>query len=690
MTEHHDIASTGANVDRLSEHSAKRLLWLGGVALLWGLTLAGRLIYLQILHYDEWTEKARMQQQDTETLMATRGAILDRESNEFAVSRTTKYVVLNPKQIADTDMAAGMLARFLHMDKDAVAQMIHRKREAASGGGFLVLKRKLAQEELESILNLKKSKFKGLALRDESVRIYPKGSLASHVIGAVDHEDKGSSGIELGLEDELQGLAGSRRVLRDSIDRRYGAKEEVKPVHGKNIWLTIDERIQFTAEQALKSAAEGCRCKTGSVVVMDPRNGDILAMANYPSFDPNDPVRSSQDMAARLNLAVAAPFEPGSVFKVFTLSAALETTDLGPESPINCLNGSINLHGRVIHEAKRGFGVLPMRQVLARSSNVGAIQVGLRVGSNNLYKYLAQFGFGKRTGVPLPSESGGLLHEPSKWDATSIGSVAMGHAVMTTTLQLAQAGSVIANNGYMVRPRIVLKRQRPGAPVEWEPSAQAVKVLNETNAFKMRDMMHDVVLPGGTGTRAQVAGYLTGGKTGSAQIYDAATKAYTHKYNASFLGMVPLTNPRLVVVVTLNGSAEYGGTIAAPVFREVAAAGLRYLEVPRDIEPAQVARKMPAPDRETENDASEPLPAGTPADETPEKAGAIKLATAPVSGARAPNLMGKTMRAAISEATKAGLVLEARGAGVARSQRPPPGKLMARGDHIVVEFRRRR
>ena len=281
-----------------------------------------------------------------------------------------------------------------------------------------------------------------------------------------------------------------------------------------------------------------------------------------------------------MNHAFSVPFEPGSVFKVITLSAALETTNLRPESPINCNGGKLTLFSRTIHDSHAGMWVVPMATVLAKSSNIGAIQVGLKVGQVNMHDYMMRFGFGQKTGLPLPGESPGKVYRLERWGKTSLASVSMGQEVSVTTLQLAQAASVIASGGMLVKPRLVLKR---GDRVE--PVPAPVRVLKPENAITMRQMMEGVVLVG-TGSRARLAGYSSGGKTGSAQIYDYASKHYTHTYNGSYMGFAPMTNPQVVVVVTLNGThgeAGFGGQAAAPVFKIVAGEALRVFDVPKDL-----------------------------------------------------------------------------------------------------------
>lgn len=674
------------------EAAAKRLRKLARIGLGWCLIVFLRLIHLQVFSNSEYLMLAQHQQQKVMEAHARRGSILDRNDEALAVSTTLKSVVANPQHMPDLPLTAEVLARVLNLDRSELLDRLQAY--ASSGKGFMWVKHRISTEEAERVAMLKLS---GVEFRDETVRTYPKGTLAAHILGGVDSEERGNGGIELGLQEELEGIPGSVRVMKDVTNRGYESIVESKPQPGKDITLTIDERIQYVAERELRKAMGTCRCKTGSVVVMNPHNGDILAMTSYPTFDPNEAPSGRDGMAARLNLAIAAPFEPGSVFKVVTLSAALETTRLQPESPINCMGGVMSLYGRVIHDSHAGLGVIPMREVLAHSSNVGAIQIGMQVGVKNLYEYITRFGFGKRVGIPLPSESPGQVFEPRKWGKTSIGSVPMGHELTVTTLQLAQACSVVANNGFLVKPRIVLRRQRAGEPVEVEPESPAVQVISALNAAKMRSMMHGVVLPGGTGTRARIPGYTVAGKTGSAQIYDFQAKTYTHKYNASFMGMAPMSDPRIVVAVTMNGSPDWGGTVAAPVFREVAAVALRILDVPKDpIDDVQIAKGSPA---ETaggdDNDAASappaPVPEGAAADAeapAPAVSARLQMASFPGEGPRVPNLLGKTMRDVLNETAPAGIAVDARGSGLAWAQDPPPGAPLRPGEHVVVEFRR--
>jgi len=384
---------------------------------------------------------------------------------------------------------------------------------------------------------------------------------------------------------------------------------------------------------------------------------------------------------------VNVPFEPGSVFKVITLSSALETTSLRPESMINCGGGSITLFGRTIHEAHQGYGIIPMAMVLAKSSNIGAIQIGMRVGQNYLYEYVRRFGFGARTGIPLPAESPGMVRKLSRWGKTSLSSVAMGHEIGVTTLQLAQACSTVADGGVLVQPRLILRKGDGAVPV-----APPRRILLPETAITMRRMMEGVVLYG-TGKKAKLDGYTTGGKTGSAQIYDFATRHYTHSYNASFRGFAPVTNPAIVVVVTLNGThgtSGFGGAVAAPVFRVVAAEALRVLDVPKDLPDANPGNAPEDQAGELDDVAIADLGSSEPGileeaiGRDPDLSSAGRGPAA--RGPKIPNFGGLSKRAVVAKAQAEGLPVLLVGAGTARVQTPPPGGILREGERIRVEF----
>lgn len=654
----------------------RRLMILAALLLAWGAAIFVKLFSLQVLHHAQYVRMARSRQELDLEIPAPRGTIFDRQGQPLAMSVPTESVYVNPLKVPDLGVASQILSLALHLDR---AELYGKMKWAYdSHRGFLWVKRKISFEEGQSLRNLR---LEWIEIQSESQRHYPNRTLAAHVLGSVDFEERGNAGIEKALDADLRGKPGHARLLTDVNRRGIDSQLDSEAQPGTPVTLTIDERLQFVAEREIAAAVDSHHAASGSVVVMDPRSGEILALASYPTYDPNLPPQPG-DTINRQNHAISVPFEPGSVFKVMTLSAALETTDLTPDSLINCHGGVLKLPGRIIHDSHAGLGIIPMATVLAKSSNIGAIEVGMRVGQMNLYDYVRRFGFGQKTGIELPAESGGKLRKLSRWGKTSLASISMGQEVSVTTVQLAQAASVIANGGLLVRPRLIRKKGNQSLP----PVAP-VRIVKPDTAITMRQMMEGVVMPGGTGTAARLEGYSVGGKTGSAQIFDILTKHYSHTYNGSFMGFAPLTNPAIVVVVTLNGthgSAGFGGAAAAPVFHHVATEALRVMDVPKDLPDApppdtKVAKKEDTNDLSIAEIGSD-LPNILEDDE--EEGGAAP------GGEIVPNFRGKTMRAVLAEAAAKGLTVVPDGSGVARVQSPPPGSPLHQGERIRVQFAR--
>jgi cell division protein FtsI (penicillin-binding protein 3) len=683
-----------------------RLRILARASFIWGFLILARLVSLQIVRHDEYQKLAQQQQDREVEIQAPRGIIFDRMGRPLAMSLPVDSVCINPLRVPDLALAADLLSRVLEVDGDVLlgkmASAVDNHR------GFLWVKRKITPEESAK---LRSYNLDWVEFRTESRRFYPKDTVGANLLGGVDHVEKGNAGVELSLNEELQGKPGVMRTTSDVKQRVVDLQIFTDPQPGKDVTLSIDERIQHVAEHELALGIARTHAKTGSLVVMDPKTGEVLAMASYPSFNPNVPPVPGETLEARTNLPVSSPFEPGSVFKVITLSAALETTNIRPGTIINCGGGRMTLFKRVIHD-HHSYSSLSMADVLAKSSNIGAINIGLRVGEANLYDYVKRFGFGKSTGIPLPGESSGRLRPLRKWIASSIGSIAMGHELSATTLQLAQACSVIANGGMLVKPRLTLKRQRPGdQSAVLEPTVAPVRVLQPETAITMRQMMEGVVLHG-TGTKARLDGYTSGGKTGTAQIFDFKTHSYTHKYNSSFMGFAPLNNPAIVIVATLNGTALMGAEASAPLFKGVATAALRFLDVPKDL-PDFVAKpdegKTPADDLAIADlggsgnpldDDEQPAQmagigaAATAAQQPPAVPGVameippVLSKAAVVTGPRAPDFAGKTLRDVLEQSAALGIQVEFTGSGLAAAQQPAPGAPLRQGERIRVQFAR--
>jgi cell division protein FtsI (penicillin-binding protein 3) len=679
-----------------SAHTTDRIFILGLILFGWALIIVLRLFDLQIFSHAHYLKLAESQQDRLRSVEARRGSIQDRNGNYLAISSDSQFVVVNPRRIPSKEMAAALLGRILDIDPAKLQADLEAAAASKHHHGYFVVDPHVSDEKAET---LKAMKLDWLEIRAGSLRSYPNGQLASHVIGNVGGgEGHGAAGIELKLDKELAGSPGLVRTKVDVKQRAYDAEVVKAPVPGKNIGLTIDSELQHVAEDSLKTAVITNHADHGSLVAMDPYTGEIRALANYPTYDANERLHAGEEPHGREDLAVVAPFEPGSVFKVVTLSAAMETTNLKPSTMINCGGGVMTLFTRVIHDS-HPYGALTVEDVLAKSSNIGAIRIGMQVGNKNLYEYIRKFGFGRRTGIELPAEAPGMLRPLKRWQPTSIGSVPMGHEISVTSIQLVRLGAVIANGGYLVQPHLVKWKQADGEKREFTKTPPPVKVLEPQTVATLRNMMHRVTMKGGTAQRLQVPGYTFAGKTGTAQIYDYAHHVYTHKYNASFLGFAPLNDPRLVVIVTISGTtgtAGFGGAAAGPVFETEMATALRKIGVPRDI-PEDIEELL-AKERKASNEKpiieTDMADLSTPFTEEEIKQangdaladGAVILAEADPNAPKVPNFVGKTVRDVMQEAASTGLDVNLFGDGLARAQTPPAGALLLPGAHIYVRF----
>lgn len=668
--------------------SPRRLLVVAGMACLWAVAIVAKLLYLQVVCHSQLLGQADRQQHRRVTVRAPRGVIWDRTGQPLAMSLTANTVSVNPLRIPNRALAADLLSRVLGLDRDDTFEKIETA--FAKRRGFLALKKQVSQQEAERIKELK---LEWVEFRTQGQRFYPNDMLAASVVGSVDHLEGGNVGLERSLNKDLQGRPGVMRTFADAQGRPIESDVAVAPRAGVNLTLTIDNRLQFVAERELEAAAKQWNARAGSVVVMDPYTGDILAMASWPTFDPNERPDPGEQLSNRLNQAAQMAFEPGSVFKVVTLAAAIDSGRATPETRIDAGNG--RFIGRVLHEAHAGrtYGVLSVADVLAKSSNIGAARVGLLLGEDKLKEYVLRFGFGSATGLPLPSESTGKVRK--KWQVTSLPSVAMGHEIQTSPVQLARACSVIANGGMLVQPRLILSRQEPGEKPQAVPVNPPVRIIKPESAIKMRQMMEGVVvLPYGTGHAARIPGYSVGGKTGSAQIYDFEARHYTSYYNGSFMGFAPVTNPRVVITVTLNGTRKFGGVVAAPVFSAVGKEVLRILDVPKDLPETETQPDTQPVEEEdiaiaaVEPQPEQPQPAPVPALLARASIPGVVRETAITFGPTVPSFYGKSMRTVLEESASKGLKVEVYGNGIARLQAPPAGAALNPGEPIKVQFAR--
>ena len=552
--------------------------------------VVGRLVQLQIVQYSEYLARARRQQQRIVEVNPPRGVLYDRNLRELAMSMPVDSCFAVPAEITDPSMVARLLSGILELEPEEIETRLTESKS------FVWMARKLPTRKVERIqaLNLR-----GIYFQRESQRFYPKGELAAHALGYVDIDGRGLGGLEYQYDAKLRGKPVQMLVLADARRRWY---ERHGPDAGQaaSLVLSLDENIQYIAEKELDAAIAKTHAKAGTVVVQDPNTGELLAVANWPTFNPNSAGAAPPE--ARMDRAVSALYEPGSTFKIVTVAAALDEGLTNPDEVIDCQMGSIVIANHVIHDHKP-FGLLTVTKVVADSSDVGAIKLGLRLGPKKFYDYIRAFGFGSPTGIELPGESRGLVRRLENWSAISIGGVSMGQEVGVTPVQLVTAMSAIANGGVLHRPRVVrgmrtcpadaadctAPGQETGGAVLEQVSASADdssrRVIRPETAAMMRKMLEDVVLEG-TGKLARLDGYTVAGKTGTAQKIDPATGRYSkHDFIASFVGCAPVNSPALTVLVVLDSpvGVHFGGDVAAPVFREVAQQALSYLHVPPDI-----------------------------------------------------------------------------------------------------------
>src|SRR5947199_5437507 len=563
-------------VNSFTERSTvNRLLIVACLSLLWMTVVFGRLGYLQLFLHTEYMARAQRQQQRVIEITPKRGAIYDRNMHPLAMSIPVDSAFAVPAELGDQQLAARLLSGVLGIPREVLEARLE------SSHSFVWITRKLPPNKKEAVeaLNLK-----GVYFQKENQRIYPKRDLASHVLGFVDLDEKGLGGIEYELDGKIRGKSEKIIVMADARQRWFDGGEAQRE-RGLNVVLTLDEKIQYIAERELAAAIAKTHAMAGTVLVMNPNTGEILALANWPKFNPN--AANDSPAEARMNRAVAALYEPGSTFKLITLAAAFDQGVTRPEEIFDCEHGAVYVAGYGIR-AHKAFGLLRVADILAQSSDVGAIKIALRLGAPKFYDYIRAFGFGQQTGVDMPGESKGLLRRLENWSAISIGSISMGQEVGVTPIQLISAVSAIANGGMLYKPHVIAQLRRGDQVLPAEgvlTPAEPRRVIRAETAATLRQLMEGVVL-NGTGPLARLDGWTAAGKTGSAQKIDPATGRYSaRQLIASFTGFAPINNPAVTILVLLDspvGQRE-GGQVAAPVFKRIAEQVLPHLDVPRDV-----------------------------------------------------------------------------------------------------------
>jgi cell division protein FtsI (penicillin-binding protein 3) len=577
----------------------KRLYLLATILVLWAGGICLRLVYLQIFRYGDFEQRAQRQQQRTTEVAAKRGIIYDRAGRELAMSVSVDSVFAVPADIPDLAGTISLVARITKADpRELLAK-------CQSARTFCWVARKADAETADRIRSMN---LRGIYFQKESKRFYPKRELAAQVLGYVGMDDEGLSGIERADDDDLRGKPGRMLISVDARRKWFGSVEK-QPDPGENVVLTIDEKIQYIAERELETAMQQTHAESGTVVVQNPKTGEILALANRPTFNPN---LARDIMPQKLkDHAVSDVYEPGSTFKLVTIAAALEEKVTRPDEVFDCQMGSIVINGMRIRDSKP-HGLLSVAGILAESSDVGAIKIALRLGEERFYKYIRAFGFGQQTGIEVPGETRGLTKPLNRWSKVSIGAISMGQEIGVTPLQLVAMVSTIANDGVWVAPRIVTGTTAPqGTPqmVAFHPGVQR-RVISPMTAAQMKQMMQGVVLHG-TGKKAILEGYSSAGKTGTGQKVDPATHAYSHtKYVASFAGFAPVNDPAITVAVILDSAVglHQGGQVSAPVFQRVAQQVLEYLHTPHDVELPPSRQVLMAERRVQDRDVEEGSP----------------------------------------------------------------------------------
>ncbi|HWT87632.1 MAG TPA: penicillin-binding protein [Candidatus Angelobacter sp.] len=671
-----------------------RLLIIAGFVTLWMGAVFARLGFLQLIEHGDYLTRAHRQQQRTIEITPKRGAIYDRNMRPLAMSTEVESAFAIPTELGENKaLAAHLLSGVLDVPSDVLETKFN------SGATFVWVSRKLPPDKSDAVkaLNLK-----GVYTMKENERFYPKRDMAAHVLGYVDLDEKGQGGIEHQLDKQIGGKGEKILVMADAKQRWFDGGQAHRD-EGANVVLTIDEKIQYVAERELQAGIARTHAIAGTVIIQNPNTGEILALANWPKFNPNSPGEVKPE--ARMDRAVSAIYEPGSTFKLITLAAALDQNLTRPGEVFDCENGSVLLAGHRIHDHKR-FGMLAVSDILAQSSDVGSIKIALRLGAPKFYEYIRAFGFGQQTGIELPWESKGMLGKLNTWSGISIGAISMGQEIGVTPIQLVTAVSAIANGGYLHKPYIIAE-VRKGDQLLLSSDAQQPEprqVLRPETSATIRRLMEGVILsPHGTGKPARLDGWTAAGKTGTAQKIDPNTGRYSHsQYIASFTGFAPISNPAVTILVSLDSPVgeHEGGQVAAPIFKRVAELVLPYLDVPRDV---PITAKLiqasyrkedlsetsdtslddfnPA-DFSVQPEVHSPKPSAKPEPAPPN----VTVALDEGGDIAVPDFHGKTVRDVTETCLRLGLNPVLIGSSLAQDQSPAAGAKVRRGAKITVRF----
>ncbi|NOY68473.1 MAG: penicillin-binding protein 2 [Deltaproteobacteria bacterium] len=551
---------------------SRRIIFMGILFSICFFIIALKAFYLQTLQEDVLSRRALKEYRRAGRSMAKRGAIYDAKMRELAVSTGVVAIGAHPKQIVKPKMTAALIAKTLKVSNSKImGKMLSHK-------SFVWITRDASPDRAAV---LKKAVADGLEFYPSYTRIYPNKTLAAQVIGITGLNEKALEGLEFYYDDYLKGNARKWTYIRDAIGRIYMRTEESRDGgEGKNLVLTIDGNIQYIVEQAIKKAVNRFNARSAMAIVMTPASGAILALANYPLFNPNSYNRFPREIWR--NRAVTDPFEPGSTMKVFLAAAALESGKCTPETIVDCENGKYTIFDKVIHDT-HPHGLLSLFEVVKYSSNIGAAKIAEIIGPKALYDTLTDCGFGEKTGIDAPGETSGMLRNYLAWQPIDNATIAFGQGISVSALQLITGVCAVANDGLLVQPRIVDRITNADGTVLKKYAPRVVRrAFSQSVARNVREMMRAVTMPDGTGPQAVPKGYTVCGKTGTAQIINSRG-TYEHcDYNALFVGFSPARNPKLAVLVVVNApqGSHYGGVVAAPAFREILRKSFNYLNIP--------------------------------------------------------------------------------------------------------------
>jgi cell division protein FtsI (penicillin-binding protein 3) len=650
----------------------KRLLVCAGFLALWTSAIEARLVYLQVLDHAELMGRADRQQMRTVIPPAKRGEIVDRKGRLLAYSVDADTIAAVPSDIDDAaDVASQVCAALEGCDDERRATLT---KTLSKRSAFAYIARQVSPEDAKRVKALA---LPGITLLKESRRYYPNVELAAHVIGFVGLDNVGLGGIESAYDSQIRGRDGKILIQTDAYRRALYSRVERPATAGASIELTIDEYLQHVAERELRAGVEANHAQGGSAIIMDPHSGEILALANWPTFNPN--AFGKFDDEDRRNRAIQTLYEPGSTFKIVTASAALEQKVITPDTLIDTNPGSITFPGRKPIYDTHKYGVIPFTDVIVKSSNVGAIKVGLKVGPQTLTQYVNKFGFGQTLAPDFKGETAGIVWNADRLDNSALASVSMGYQVGVTPLQMATAVSSIANGGHLLQPRVVRAFIKDGRRLE-VPHKEMRRTIEPETAATLTTIMEQVV-ERGTARAAQIPGYTIAGKTGTAA---KLVNGHYQKsdYNASFVGFVPSRNPALTILVVIDsphGNGYTGGAVSAPVFKRIAEAAVTYLGVPPNLNPVPpvlVARHDPH----------------DPGDAVAQPARAASVLSATLEPARnglMPDLRGLSAREALRLLTSIGMTARLSGDGFVVEQNPAAGDALVRGQACALKLGRR-